>query len=402
MSDSICPELLSHLTELFEGAFGPVGDERLLHVHAPGRSEISGNHTDHEGGHVIAAALDVAVDGLARPNSTNTVRVASEGYPLIEVELDTLDVVEDEKGTTASLVRGMAHEVAANGGTPAGFDLAMTCTVPSGGGLSSSAAVEGAFGRAMEALWGVTPAEPVALAQMSQRAENNYYGKPCGLMDQAAVCLGGLAFMDFEDSANPKTQKLELDFEKYGHALVLVKVGADHAASTDDYAAVPGEMQAIAAKLGHARLCEVDRADFDRDVPALRREFGDRAVLRCIHYWYENDLVDRRWEALQSADIDAFLSLTRASGASSAMYLQNVVAELGREQPAMYALGLAEHILNGHGAVRIHGGGFGGTIQAFVPLDLVDQFIERMDYWLGTGSSRRYKVSDEGAFAAWL
>ena len=402
MSDSICPELLSHLTEPFEDAFGPVGDERLLHVHAPGRSEISGNHTDHEGGHVIAAALDVAVDGLARPNGANTVRVASEGYPLIEVELDTLDVAEDEKGTTASLVRGMAHEVAANGGTPAGFDLAMTCTVPSGGGLSSSAAVEGAFGRAMEALWGVTPAEPVALAQMSQRTENNYYGKPCGLMDQAAVCLGGLAFMDFEDSANPKTQKLELDFEDHGHALVLVKVGADHAASTDDYAAVPGEMQAIAAKLGHARLCEVDKADFDRDVPALREEFGDRAVLRCIHYWYENDLVDRRWEALKSADIDAFLSLTRASGASSAMYLQNVVAELGREQPAMYALGLAEHILNGRGAARIHGGGFGGTIQAFVPLDLVDQFIERMDYWLGAGSSRRYKVSDEGAFAAWL
>ena len=344
----------------------------------------------------------MAVDGLARPNGTNTVRVASEGYPLIEVELDTLDVVEDEKGTTASLVRGMAHEVAANGGTPTGFDLAMTCTVPSGGGLSSSAAVEGAFGRAMEALWGVTPAEPVALAQMSQRTENNYYGKPCGLMDQAAVCLGGLAFMDFEDSANPKTQKLELDFEDHGHALVLVKVGADHAASTDDYAAVPGEMQAIAAKLGHARLCEVDKADFDRDVPALRKEFGDRAVLRCIHYWYENDLVDRRWEALKSTDIDAFLSLTRASGASSAMYLQNVVAELGREQPAMYALGLAEHILDGRGSVRIHGGGFGGTIQAFVPLDLVDQFIERMDYWLGAGSSRRYKVSDEGAFAAWL
>ena len=402
MSDSICPELLSHLTELFEAAFGPVGDERILHVHAPGRSEISGNHTDHEGGHVIAAALDVAVDGLARPNGTNTVRVASEGYPLIEVNLDTLDVAEDEKGTTASLVRGMAHEVAANGGTPTGFDLAMTCTVPSGGGLSSSAAVEGAFGRAVEALWGVTPAEPVALAQMSQRTENNYYGKPCGLMDQAAVCLGGLAFMDFEDSANPKTQKLELDFEDHGYALVLVKVGADHAASTDDYAAVPGEMQAIAAKLGHARLCEVDKADFDRNVPALRKEFGDRAVLRCIHYWYENDLVDRRWEALQSADIDAFLSLTRASGASSAMYLQNVVAELGREQPAMYALGLAEHILNGRGAARIHGGGFGGTIQAFVPLDLVDQFIERMDYWLGAGSSRRYKVSDEGAFAAWL
>ena len=390
------------LTKLFEEEFGPIGDRQVLYVHAPGRSEISGNHTDHEGGHVIAGSLDVAVDGIAVATDSNKVRVADEGYPTFEIALDTLDVQESEKGTSASLVRGMAHEIAALGVEPQGFDFAFACSVPSGGGLSSSAAVEAAYGRAMETLWGAPAIEPVALAQMSQRTENNYYGKPCGLMDQAAVCLGGLAFMDFEDSANPKTQKLELDFEKYGHALVLVKVGADHAASTDDYAAVPGEMQAIAAKLGHARLCEVDKADFDRDVPALRKEFGDRAVLRCIHYWYENDLVDRRWEALQSADIDAFLSLTRASGASSAMYLQNVVAELGREQPAMYALGLAEHVLDGRGAVRIHGGGFGGTIQAFVPLDLVDQFIERMDYWLGAGSSRRYKVSDEGAFAAWL
>ena len=402
MSENVCPDLLSHLTELFEASFGPVDGKRLLHVHAPGRSEISGNHTDHEGGHVIAAALDVAVDGLACANGTNVVRVASEGYPLFEVALDSLDVREDEKGTTASLVRGMAHEVAAAGATPAGFDLAMTCTVPSGGGLSRSAAVEGTFGRAMEVLWDAAAAEPVALAQMSQRTENNYYGKPCGLMDQAAVCLGGLAFMDFEDSANPKTQKLELDFEDHGYALVLVKVGADHAASTDDYAAVPGEMQAIAAKLGHARLCEVDKANFDRQVPALREEFGDRAVLRCIHYWYENGLVDRRWDALQSADVDTFLQLTRASGASSAMYLQNVVAELGREQPAMYALGLAEHVLDGRGAVRIHGGGFGGTIQAFVPLDLADEFVERMDFWLGAGSARRYAVSDKGAYAAWL
>ncbi|MDY4691574.1 MAG: galactokinase, partial [Atopobiaceae bacterium] len=200
----------------------------------------------------------------------------------------------------------------------------------------------------------------------------------------------------------PNTPMRVLDFVDPGLAVGLVRAGPPHAASTDDYAAVPGEMQAIAAKLGHARLCEVDKADFDRQVPALREQFGDRAVLRCIHYWYENDLVDRRWDALQSADVDTFLQLTRASGASSAMYLQNVAAELGREQPAMYALGLAEHVLDGRGAVRIHGGGFGGTIQAFVPLDLADEFVERMDFWLGAGSARRYAVSDKGAYAAWL
>ena len=249
---------------------------------------------------------------------------------------------------------------------------------------------------------GAPAIEPVALAQMSQRTENNYYGKPCGLMDQAAVCLGGLAYMNFEDQAQPKTQKLELNFEDHGYALVLVKVGADHVAATDDYAAVPREMQDVAAEFGKARLCEVDVADFDAKLPELRAKLGDRACLRAVHYWYENGLVDKRWAALNAGDIDQFLVLTRESGASSAMYLQNVVAKLGSEQPSMYALALAEHVLDGRGAVRIHGGGFGGTIQAFVPLDLVDTFIAKMNSWLGEGSARHYAISDKGAYAAWL
>ena len=190
------------LTKLFEEEFGPIGDRQVLYVHAPGRSEISGNHTDHEGGHVIAGSLDVAVDGIAVATDSNKVRVADEGYPTFEIALGTLDVRESEKGTSASLVRGMAHEIAALGVEPHGFDFAFTCSVPSGGGLSSSAAVEAAYGRAMETLWGAPAIDPVALAQMSQRTENNYYGKPCGLMDQAAVCLGGLAYMDFEDQAS--------------------------------------------------------------------------------------------------------------------------------------------------------------------------------------------------------
>ena len=348
---------LATLTKLFEEEFGLIGDRQVLYVHAPGRSEISGNHTDHEGGHVIAGSLDVAVDGIAVATDTNKVRVADEGF---------------------------------------------TCSVPSGGGLSSSAAVEAAYGRAMETLWGAPAIEPVTLAQMSQRTENNYYGKPCGLMDQAAVCLGGLAYMDFEDQAQPKTQKLELNFEDHGYALVLVKVGADHVAATDDYAAVPREMQDVAAEFGKARLCEVNVADFDAKLPELRAKLGDRACLRAVHYWYENGLVDKRWAALNAGDIDQFLVLTRESGASSAMYLQNVVAKLGSEQPSMYALALAEHVLDGRGAVRIHGGGFGGTIQAFVPLDLVDTFITKMNSWLGEGSARHYAISDKGAYAAWL
>ncbi len=402
MDTSVCPELLAHVTEIFEGTFGPIGDKKVLYIHAPGRSEVAGNHTDHEGGHVIAASLDVSIDGIAVANGTNTVKMVSEGHHSCMVELSSLEVNEREAGDTESLIRGMAAEVVANGGTPSGFDIAFTSSVPSGGGLSSSAAMEAALGRAMEVFWGATPASPVELAKMSQRVENNYYGKPCGLMDQAAVCLGGLAFMNFEDAENPATEKLELDFEDHGYALVLVKVGADHVASTDDYAAVPAEMQAIAAKLGHKRLCECDPAEFDARIPEFKAEFGDRAVMRCVHYWYENGLVDRRWEALKAGDVEKFVELHRASSASSAMYLQNVVANLGPDQPSMYALALAEHILNGHGGARIHGGGFGGTIQAFVPLEKVDEFCEKMDAWLGEGSCRRYKVTDKGAYAEWL
>lgn len=387
--------------ELFEREFADVAHERLLAVHAPARSEISGNHTDHEGGHVIAGALNVAIDGVAAANGTDRVRVASAGYPTFEISLDSLDEREDEHVTTAGLVRGMAACMAATGRTPAGFDLAMTSDIPSGGGLSSSAAVEAALGRVMEALWEGPEVTPVELAKMGQFAENRYFGKPCGLMDQAAVCLGGLAFMDFEDAAEPRTAKLELDFDAAGYALCLVDVGCDHAPFTADYAAVPVEMQQVAREFGHERLCEVDPVEFDRRLPELREKLGDRAILRAIHYWRENELVDKRWDALTAGDIDRFLELTRESGASSAMFLQNVSTG-GSFQPAMLALGLAERILDGRGATRIHGGGFGGSVQCFVPLDMVEDFTAQMNAWLGEGACVHYQIAEKGAHATWL
>ena len=387
--------------ELFEREFADVAHERLLAVHAPARSEISGNHTDHEGGHVIAGALNVAIDGVAAANGTDRVRVASAGYPTFEISLDSLDEREDEHVTTAGLVRGMAACMARTGRTPAGFDLAMTSDIPSGGGLSSSAAVEAALGRVMEALWEGPEVTPIELAKMGQFAENRYFGKPCGLMDQAAVCLGGLAFMDFEDAAEPRTAKLELDFDAAGYALCLVDVGCDHAPFTADYAAVPVEMQQVAREFGHERLCEVDPAEFDRLLPELREKLGDRAILRAIHYWRENELVDKRWDALTAGDIDRFLELTRESGASSAMFLQNVSTG-GSFQPAMLALGLAERILDGRGATRIHGGGFGGSVQCFVPLDMVEDFTAQMNAWLGEGACVHYQIAEKGAHAAWL
>ena len=404
MTDTI-PAAAERALAFFTQEFGePAPGARPLYVHAPGRSEVSGTHTDHEGGHVIAGSLDVAVEGIAVANGTDTIRVADEGFPTFEITLDSLEARDDERETSAALLRGMANQLAATGRTPTGFDFAFICTVPAGGGLSSSAAVEAAYGRAMEALWEGPEIAPVELAKMSQFAENCFFGKPCGLMDQAAVCLGGLAYMDFADAAEPKTAKLDLDFETAGYALCLVKVGSDHADLTDEYAAIPQEMQAVAAAFGKSRLSEVDPAAFDDRVDELREKLGDRAVLRAIHYWYENGLVDQRWEALNAGDIERFLALTRASGASSAMFLQNVSVPGHdvREQHAMVALGLAEHMLAGRGAARIHGGGFGGSIQCFVPTDLVDEFIARMDGWLGAGSCRRYAITEKGAYAAWL
>ena len=390
--------------ELLEAELGPTpAGTPLLAVHAPGRTEVAGNHTDHEGGRVIAATVDVSVEGVARANGTGELRVASAGYPTFAIALDDLAPRADERVSTAALARGMAACMERTGRVAQGFDLALTCTIPAGGGLSSSAAVEAALGRAMEALWEGPAVAPATLARMGQFAESEYFGKPCGLMDQLSICLGGLALMDFRDPEHPGATTLghELDLEAAGYALVLVDVGCDHSAFTSDYAAVPAEMQAVARALGKTRLCEVDRAEFEARVPELRETLGDRAVLRAIHYWRESELVGLRWDALQASDVERFLALTRESGASSAMFLQNVSTG-GAYQPAMLALGLAESLLAGRGAARIHGGGFGGSIQAFVPLDRADAFQARMDAWLGEGACRRHAITPRGACAWWM
>lgn len=391
-----------HLHELFDKHFGAQHtNAKLLFVCAPGRSEIAGNHTDHEGGHVIAGALNVAIFGVCAPNSTTNIRVVSEGFDTFEISLETLDVREDERLTTASIVRGMAHYMYEHGRTPQGFDIVLTSTVPGGSGLSSSAACEAAIGRAMEALWEGNEISAIDLALASQKAENDYFGKPCGLMDQLAVCLGGLAYMDFEDPQHPAYKRLSYTFEDEGYALCLVNVGSDHVQFTDEYAAVPAEMQAVARAFGKTRLCEVDAHEFSSRVRELRETLGDRSLLRAIHYWYENNLVDKRWQALQANDINAFLDLTRKSGASSGMFLQNVSTQ-GTYQPAMLALGLAEYILDGKGAIRIHGGGFGGSIQCFVPCAIAQSFCDEMDMWFGEGAARIYSIANKGAYAQWL
>ena len=340
----------------------------VLAVRAPARSEIAGNHTDHEGGHVIAAALDRSITCLATAHDEPTINVFSKGFEPVSVTLDTLDPREDERVSSAGLVRGMAAQMVATGRTPQGFDMVMTSDIPSGGGLSSSAAYELAL---------------------------------CRAMDQLAVSLGGLSFMDFKND-EPTTERLAFDFEEHGYTLTLTDVGCDHSAYTDEYAAVPSEMKAVAQALGAERLCEVSAQTLLAHLHGLRGTLGDRPVLRALHYYLEMGLVDARWAALKSTDLDRFLELTQRSGASSAMFLQNVSARDVRTQDCMVALALSEWLLQGRGATRIHGGGFGGSIQAFVPNDLLDFYRESMDEWLGTGACKVYAVSDEGAKAQWL
>ena len=395
-------KVVASLREAFEGAFGSAASRKQLLVVSPGRTELAGNHTDHEGGNVIAAAVDRYVQGLFSPSELSVMRVLSEGYGMVEVGVDDLGAREDERGTTASLVRGMAAQFAERGCEPAGFDAAITSDVLGGSGLSSSAAFELEIGQAINALWANGAIAADELAMMAQRAEREWFGKPCGLMDQAAVALGGVQHMDFSDPAVLKAEPLDFDFADHGYAICIIAVGADHSANIDDYAAVPSEMQAVAKALGKDILSQVGEADVLAAIPQLREQLGDRAVLRAMHYYNEQNLVAARVEALKSGDIKRFLELTRSSGISSAMLLQNVSVGGTAEQPSMVAIALAERLLENRGAARVHGGGFGGTIQAFVPIDDVESFSAGMDAVFGKGACGVYGVDHEGARAQWL
>lgn len=396
--DGVVQELVERLGK----SFGRADLDRILSVRAPGRTELAGNHTDHEGGKVIAAAVDRYIQGVFAPNGTNVLRVMSEGYGLTEVDTRSLTVREDERGGTAALVRGMAALFDERGFTPMGFDAYLVSEVPGGSGLSSSAAFELELGQALNALWADGALAPDELALMAQRAEREWFGKPCGLMDQAAVALGGIQHMDFVDQTKLVAERIDFDFASNGYAVCIVAVGADHSANIDDYAAVPGEMQAVAREMGKQVLSQVTSDDVVAAIPRLRARLGDRAVLRALHYFHEMELVESRAEAMRAKDMERFLELTRFSGVSSAMLLQNTSVGGSAEQPSMLAIALAEGLLRGRGAARVHGGGFGGTIQAFVPLDMVEEFRAGMDAVFGAGACGVCNVDHEGARAEWL
>ena len=364
---------------------------------APGRTEIGGNHTDHQHGCVLAAAVNLDTTARVILNDTDLIRVYSEGYPTVEINLKDLSVHPEEVNTTAALIRGTAAVFARKGARIQGFDAYIKSTVLPGSGLSSSAAFEVLMGTIFNTLFFDERLSPVEIAQIGQQVENVYFGKPCGLMDQTASAVGGLVFIDFADPQKPMVKKVDFDFAKSGHALCIIDSGANHADLTDEYAAVPGEMKAVAAFMGKEVLTEIDEAEFYARLPELRMACGDRAVMRCIHFYQENARVPQQVAALKNGNFETFLSLIKQSGHSSWMYLQNVIpAGYKAHQDMAVALALAEHYLQGRGACRVHGGGFAGTIQAFVPIDILDQFVAGMDGALGEGACHVLSIRPQG------
>ena len=378
----------------FAAAFGG-NPERYFS--APGRTEIGGNHTDHQRGRVLAAAVNLDTRAAVRVNGTNTIRVLSQGYPLTEVDVSQLTPVASEINSTPALIRGVAARFAELGCQVKGFDAYCESTVLPGSGLSSSAAYEVLIGTIINHLFFDGKVSQPEIAQIGQYAENVFFGKPCGLMDQTASAVGNLVTIDFFDKDHPVIKPVNFDFSTCGHALCIIDSRASHADLTDEYAAVPNEIKAVAAHFGKEVLTEIDEADFYAAMPALRAACGDRAVMRAVHFYQENARVPKQVAALENGDFEGFLSLIKQSGYSSWMYLQNVIpAGYKEHQDMAISLALCEHYLGGKGAYRVHGGGFAGTVQAFVPYEILDTFVAGIDAVLGEGACHVLSIRPQG------
>ena len=368
---------------------------------APGRTEIGGNHTDHQRGRVLAAAVNLDTVAAVRVNGTPFIRILSQGYPLCEVDTRELTPVDTESNTTPALIRGVAARFAQLGCALSGFDAYIESTVLPGSGLSSSAAFEVLIGTIVNHLFFDGKVSQPEIAIIGQYAENVFFGKPCGLMDQMASAVGNLVNIDFFDKENPVIRPINFDFSACGHALCIIDTRASHADLTDEYAAIPGEIKAVAAYFGKDVLTQIEEADFYAAIPALREACGDRAVMRCIHFYQENARVPKQVEALEKGDFEAFLGLIKESGYSSWMYLQNVIpAGYKAHQDVAIALSLCQHYLRGQGAYRVHGGGFAGTVQAFVPFEILEDFRAGIDAALGDGACHILSIRPHGGVEA--
>ncbi len=382
----------------FAAAFGGAPER---YFSAPGRTEIGGNHTDHQRGRVLAGAVNLDTVAAVRLNGTDTIKILSKGYPMSVVNVTELTPVESEINSTPALIRGVVARFTEMGCKVEGFDAYCESTVLPGSGLSSSAAYEVLIGTIVNHLFFGGKVSQPEIAMIGQYAENVFFGKPCGLMDQTASAVGNLVTIDFFEAGKPVIEPVAFDFASTGHALCIIDSGADHADLTDEYAAVPGEMKAVAAFLGKEVLTEIDEAEFYANIPAIRKACGDRAVMRAIHFYQENARVPQQVAALREGDFDKFLSLVKQSGYSSYMYLQNVIpAGYKAHQDVAVALALCEHYLAGRGAYRVHGGGFAGTVQAFVPNDILDSFVAGIDGALGAGACHVLSIRPQGGVEA--
>lgn len=392
------PAQAAHYLHTLEGLQKSFGAEEAALFSAPGRTEIGGNHTDHQHGRVLAGSVTMDMIAAAAYSNTNCLRVESEGYGLCEIDLAALEERREEENTSAAILRGICAAFAARGARLRGLDIYVSSNVPGGSGVSSSAAFEVLIGTILnETMEQPKKADRIEIAQIGQWAENTYFGKPCGLLDQMASSMGNIVTIDFADPTHPDVRPVEVDFAKAGLAVCILDSGADHADLTDEYAAVPAECKAVAKVCGAEVLRDVPYTNFLAKLPQCRTCCGDRAVLRAFHFYADNDRVPKQVLALQNGDFAAFLQLVNDSGNSSWEYLQNVIpAGYKEHQDVAVALAVARQALGGRGAVRVHGGGFAGTIQAFVPLDLLESFRQQTEAVLGHGKCHVLSIRPVG------
>ena len=382
----------------YDGFYHAFGHENGAFFSAPGRTELSGNHTDHQHGCVLAGAVTLDMLAVIHPRSDMKIRLVSEGYPATELTLKELSPLVGEKNKTAALVRGVAAGFVERGYQVGGFDAYISSEVPRGSGLSSSAAIELLLGTIQNVLYNESGVNPVTLAKIGQYAENHFFGKPSGLLDQTSIALGGVSFIDFGgDELDYERQ--DVDFRALGWEICVVNAGGTHDGLTEEYAAITRESKAVAAAFGKTVLGEVDEAEFYAAIPALRQKVGDRAILRAVHFFTENARVPKQLAALKNRDIETYRLLMLASGHSSYAYLQNIYPPADEtERSVSLALCLSERILRERGAWRVHGGGFAGTIQALVPLDLLEDYVAKMQAVFGEDSVYQLRIRPFGGY----
>ena len=364
---------------------------------APGRSEVCGNHTDHQNGMVLATSINLDAIAIVSKTDDNIIQLVSGDFPMETIDVTNPGIVESEKNTTTALIKGVVANLAERGHQIGGFKAYITSDVLMGAGMSSSAAFESLIGTILSGLYNEMQVSSVEIAQIGQYAENVYFGKPCGLMDQMACSVGGMIFIDFKDKKMPVVKQVPSDFETAGLSLCIVDTKGSHADLTPDYAAVPAEMNQVAKALGKEHLREIPKEEFYSEIPRLWKETSGRAVLRAIHFFGEEERVLKGVKALETSDYDAFLKVIQASGDSSAKYLQNIYSPKHADsQNVTIALAVSESILGENGVCRIHGGGFAGTIQAFVKNEAVAEYKEKIEAIYGEDSCHVLKVRSQG------